>query len=163
MSKDNLVSIEVSSEDLAKVSEALKTIKSVLAPYLVTISTDERQTLPKMNEKTVPFVKKVLEYAESHPEFAPSYVSVPELQKDVAAFDTLNKIGKPFDEIAVALTDTTMLAGSEAYVAALSYYNSVKQGVKMNVAGAKVIFDDLKVKFEEYGAKSVKKTTAGAN
>jgi hypothetical protein len=40
-----------------------------------------------------------------------------------------------------------MLAGSEAYIAALAYYNSVKQAAKMNVPGARAIYDDLSKRF----------------
>ena len=162
MSKENLVSIEIPDSDAAKIAEALNTVKTVLKPYLVSISTEERQTLPKMNEKTVPFVKKVLDYAGSHPEFAPSYLSVPELKKDVDAFEALIKIGKPLEEIAVAITDTTILCGSEAYTAALSYYNAVKQAVRQNVPGAKVIFDDLKTKFEANGTRTKTAGTSAA-
>ncbi len=153
MSKENLVSIKLNAEDVAKVNDALKTLQGILKPYLVTISTDERKTLPKMSERNAPFVKKALEYAESHPQFTPSYLSIPELRIDVEAYDSLDKISKPLEELSAALTDTTMLSGSEAFIAALSYYNAVKQAVKMNVAGAKVIFDDLKVRFENNGPK----------
>jgi hypothetical protein len=156
MSKDNLVSVQISAEDLAKVNEAVKTIQSVLKPYLVTISTEERKTLPKMSEKTVPFVKKVLEYAGTHLEFAPSYLDINELKKDVDAFDALNKIGMPLEELSTSIIDTTILAGSEAYIASLSYYNAVKQAVKMNQANAKVIFDDLKTRFEANAGKTAK-------
>lgn len=156
MDKENLVSIQFTAEDLAKVNEAIKTIKDVIKPYLVTISTEERKTLPKMNEKTVPFVKKVLEYAGSHPEFAPAYLSIPELQIDVEAFDALVRISKPFEEISTSLVDTAMLTGSEAYVAALSYYNAVKRAVMMNVPGAKVVYEDLKTRFEANGIRKDK-------
>ena len=40
-----------------------------------------------------------------------------------------------------------MMAGSEAYIASLSYYNSVKMAAKLNVPGAKPIYDDLKKRF----------------
>ena len=46
------------------------------------------------------------------------------------------------------LDDTTMEAGAESYANSLSYYNSVKQAAKMNVPGAKAIYDDLKKRFE---------------
>jgi hypothetical protein len=164
MSKENLVSIQISDADLNTVNEAYKTIQSVLKPYLVTISTEERKTLPKMNEKTLPFVKKVMEYMVSHSEFSPSYVNPDEMKKDVTAFETLNKIGSPLEELSTAITDTTILAGSEAYIASLAYYNSVKQAVKMNQASAKVIFEDLKTKFEDYGggkAAKAESKTAG--
>jgi len=47
-----------------------------------------------------------------------------------------------------------MLAGSEAYVAALSFYNSVKQAAKLNVPEAKTIYEDLKKRFAGQGVKT---------
>lgn len=47
------------------------------------------------------------------------------------------------------LDDTVMEAGGESYIIALSYYNSVKQATKMNVPGAKSIYEDLKKRFEK--------------
>jgi hypothetical protein len=41
------------------------------------------------------------------------------------------------------------MSGSEAYTAALAYYNSVKQAAKMNVPNAKSIYKDLKQRFEK--------------
>ena len=154
MSMDNQVSVKLSAEDISKIDSALKTINSVLKPYLVTISSDERQELPKMSEKTVPFVQKVLEYAGTHPEFAPAYLNISDLKVDVEGFAALNKIGKPLSELAAAIADTTILCGSEAYTMSLTYYNSVKQAVKMKAPGAKVVFDDLKKRFESNGPKS---------
>jgi hypothetical protein len=156
MSKENLVSIKLTAEEVNKLNEGLKLIKEVLTPYLVTISTDDRKSLPKMNEKNLPFVKKALEYAETHPEFAPSYLSVAELRIDLEAFEALNRFARPLEKLNVSLEDTTILCGSEAYVAALSYYNAVKQAVKMNVAGAKVIYEDLKTRFEANGPRPSK-------
>lgn len=46
-----------------------------------------------------------------------------------------------------------MLAGSEAYAAALSYYNSVKMASKLNVNGAKAIYEDLRKRFEHKSKK----------
>jgi hypothetical protein len=49
------------------------------------------------------------------------------------------------------LRDTQMLAGSEAYTAALAYYNSVKQAAKMNVPNAKTIQEELGKRFKGQG------------
>lgn len=46
------------------------------------------------------------------------------------------------------VNDTEMISGSEAYVAALTYYNSVKAAAKRNVPSSKAISDDLKKRFE---------------
>lgn len=45
------------------------------------------------------------------------------------------------------LDDTSMQAGAESYVNALAYYNAVKQAAKMNIPGAKAIFEDLSKRF----------------
>ncbi len=45
------------------------------------------------------------------------------------------------------LDDTTMVAGAESYVCALTYYNSVKQATKIDIPGAKSIYEDLSKRF----------------
>ena len=42
-----------------------------------------------------------------------------------------------------------MLSGSEAYGEALAYYQSVKQAAKRNIPDAKVIYQDLRKRFEK--------------
>jgi len=46
------------------------------------------------------------------------------------------------------LDDTITVAGSEAYIAALAFYKSVKVAATMNVPGAQEIYDDLSKRFE---------------
>ncbi len=127
--------------------DAFKIIESVLRPYLIALTPEERKQLPKMSDKTVPFVEKTLDYAKSNPQFAPAYMSIPELKIDIDAVHTLTQLARPIDQLREGLGDTMMLAGSEAYIAALAYYNSVKQAAKMNVPGARAIYDDLSKRF----------------
>ena len=100
-----------------------------------------------MGEGTVRFVDKTLEYAGTNPEFLPPYVDIEELKKDVSAVKDLMRIYIPLKQLISMLDDTMMEAGSEAYVAALTYYNSVKVGAKRKVDGAKIIADDLGQRF----------------
>jgi hypothetical protein len=76
------------------------------------------------------------------------------LNKDVNAVNTLSSILKQLEQVTESIDDTMMLAGSEAYIASLSYYNSVKQGTKMNVPNAKIIYEDLKTRFPQKSAKT---------
>jgi hypothetical protein len=147
MSKENTVSIQMAAADLKKIMDAFKTIESTLKPYLIALTPEERKQLPKMSDKTVPFVEKTLDYARSNPQFAPAYMSIPELKIDIEAVYTLTQIARPLDQLGEGISDTMMLAGSEAYIAALAYYNSVKQAAKMNVPGARAIYDDLSKRF----------------
>ena len=61
---------------------------------------------------------------------------------------TLTDLARPIEQLNRTLEDTIILAGSEAYVASLAYYNSVKQAAKMNVPGALPIQDDLSKRFD---------------
>jgi hypothetical protein len=127
MPKENAVSIQIPAAELKKMLDAFKTIESVLRPYLIALTPEERKQLPKMSDKTVPFVEKTLDYAKSNPQFAPAYMSIPELKIDIDAVYTLTQVARPIDQLREGLGDTMMLAGSEAYIAALAYYNLSKR------------------------------------
>lgn len=136
------------------VTEALTAVNNavnVLKPYLVALSADERRALPKMSDGTQPFVQKCLEYCVNDPQFVPPFLDMEGFTDDMNAWNQLMSIFRPVQQLYTNLDDTTMEAGSESYVAALSYYNSVKQAAKMNIPGAKPIFDDLKKRFAANG------------
>ncbi len=147
MSTENVISAEISATDLQTVKDALSTIQSTLAPYLLALTPEQRKTIPKMSDGTEPFVSKVMEYASNDAQFVPPYMDVTEMRKDLDAANQLSPILRTVEQIESNLNDTTMMAGSEAYIASLSYYNSVKMAAKLNVPGAKPIYDDLKKRF----------------
>ncbi|MDZ7340862.1 MAG: hypothetical protein ONB27_05850 [candidate division KSB1 bacterium] len=146
---ENLVSIKIAPADLTKILEAITTIEQTLRPYLISLTPDQRRELPKMSDKTLPFVNKVLDYIAMKPQFAPAYLNVEELKIDLQAVANLTQIYRSIEPLYENLNDTITRAGSEAYVASLAFYNSVKQAAKMNVPDAKTIFNDLKVRFEK--------------
>lgn len=154
MSTKNTVSIAIPDAELQTVKEAIATLKNTLSPYMIAISSVERQKVPKMGDGTMPFVEKVMEYAQEDGQFLPPYMDLDELNKDWEAVKGLMPLLRELQQVESNLNDTVMMAGSEAYVGALSYYNSVKYGAKLNVADAKVIHDDLKQRFlrAKYGS-----------
>jgi hypothetical protein len=158
MSKDNLVSIEMKQEDLQAILDAIAVIKTRL-PNLVALTPGERKELAKMGDKTIAFVEKSLEYAESNAQIVPPYVNVPELRKDIKASEQLNQVARALVQLSDSLNDTALLAGSEAYKAALAFYNSVKAAAKMDIPGTKPIYDDLSKRF----AKSPRKKNIQSN
>ena len=158
MANDNIVSVQISPEDLKKAQEILAGLDAILKPYLVALKPEERAKLPKMGDKTLPFVEKVTEYCEANPEFVPVYMNVENLKIDFQAVNDLTILFRSVEQLANGLNDTIMLSGSEAYTNALTYYNSVKEAGKKNVPNAKTVFEDLKKRFEKAkykkGAKS---------
>ena len=148
MLAENAISFELSGPEKKAIATALSTIESTLESYLIALTIEQRKTLPKMNDGTLPFVEKVMDYAESNPEFVPPYVDKNELKKDLKAREDLQHIGRKIAQLNTLLDDTTLLAGSEAYSASLSYYQSVKQAAKMNIPDAKTIYKDLQKRFD---------------
>ena len=66
---------------------------------------------------------------------------------DLEAVQTLKQVYGPLRQIADLLDDTILLSGSEAYIAALAFYNYVKGAGKAGVPGTDMIYGDLKQRF----------------
>ena len=145
----NQISIQIPESDLKIIREAFSTIRTMFSKYAQSRTPEQRRRMAKMSDGTEAFVMKVMEFAGTDPQFNPPYMDVAELKKDLDAYFQL----KPFDTMANQLanefSDTVMMSGSEAYISALSYYNSVKMAAKMNVPGAKAIFEELRKRFEK--------------
>ncbi len=148
MSKENLVSIQIDGNDLGAMHQKVQELKALLKPHLVALQPKDRQKLPKMKDKSLPFVEKTAEYARSRPEFVPSFMQVDELEIDLKAVADLTQLYRELEQLCAGLNDTIMLSGSEAYRASLTYYNAVKQATKNNVPNAQSVYEDLSKRFE---------------
>jgi len=147
MSTENIISIEITPEDKTAIETALSTLQTTLAKYVIALTPDQKKEILKMSDKTIAFVEKVSDYKTSNPEFVPAYMDAVEFDKDLKAVRELREFQRVTEQQNTSLVDTIMLCGSEAYKAALGYYNSVKQAAKMNVPEAADIYADLKKRF----------------
>ena len=93
-------------------------------------------------------------YAKDDDQFLPPFVKQEKLEKDWIVVKSLMPILRDLQQLGSNLDDTIMVAGSEAYVGALSYYNSVKYGARVNIADAKIIYEDLRKRFERPSSSS---------
>lgn len=150
---ENRISITIPEVDLQVMRDALNTIRETMGQYFSSLTPEQRRRLAKMSDGTEPFVEKVMEYSVTDPQFNPPYMDVAELKKDLDAYSQLKPFVTAASQLEDELSDTAMLAGSEAYAAALSYYNSVKMASKLNVNGAKAIYEDLRKRFEHKSKK----------
>ena len=147
MNKENLVSLSISESELTEIRKAIETLQRNLLPYLLELTKDEKESLAKMGDKTVAFVTKATEHAEAQPKLVPAFIDVAELRKDLEAIEILRPLFNSLNQLSKGLDDTMTIAGSEAYSSALAFYQSVKVGAKLNVAGAQEIYNDLQVRF----------------
>lgn len=155
MSTPNRVSIEIPAAIVADVTNKLNEVRTLLQPYLKALTVEERRTLAKMSDKTIAFVTKVEGYSGTNPEFAPNFMEVPEFEKDMQLVHQVKPLLDICEQLASNLDDTSMLGGSEAYMASLLYYASVKMAAKNGQPGARSIYDDLSVRFPGSSRKPV--------
>jgi hypothetical protein len=147
---------DVLAQATAKINEAA----ALLKPYLLTLTAEERKVMLKKGDKSDSFVNKAFEYAKTNPEFLPFFVNIADFEIDITDSDNLIGIASQALQLCNSLDDTAMVAGSEAYYAALAYYNSVQQASSQNVPGAKVIYEELKKRFALKSRKSDTEATA---
>jgi hypothetical protein len=150
---DNKISLDIPATTLTAVNTALATAKTNLS-FLISLTPNDRLSIPKMGDGTLAFVKKAYEYAKLNPTLVPSYINVEELRKDIETVEKLHSIYALVNELHSRLDDTMMLAGSEAYVASLSFYNAAKAAAKTNIPAAKPVADDLSARFMPHKAKA---------
>ena len=147
MSKENIVSIQVPEKDLQTAIRKIQEVKALMKPHLIALQPNERMTLPKMGDKSLSFVTKATEYAQSRKDFSPPYLNAEELAIDLKAVEDLTRVYRETEQLCKSLDDTIMLSGSEAYAEALAYYQAVKQAAKRNIPDAKAVYQDLRKRF----------------
>jgi hypothetical protein len=92
-------------------------------------------------------LKRRRQFAEQNPTLCPQYFSIFDFNVDFADAHGLWGVLNMAKQLTECLDDTEMIAGSEAYQAALVFYNSVKFAAAQNVPGAKAIYEELKEHF----------------
>jgi len=142
----NLISYELTQERVDEIRNKIAELNKLL-DFTIVLTPDERSILPVMGDKTVAFVEKSLEMAKNNPQLLPPYLDVPELQRDLSTAKQINPLISELEIVLAKLNDTSLAAGSEAYSAALVFYNTVKSAQKTNVSGAESLYNELKQRF----------------
>jgi hypothetical protein len=80
-------------------------------------------------------------------------MDVAELTTDFRSVEALRVLYQPLLRVTEALSDTIMLAGSEAFSGALLFYNSTKNAMKSKIQKAEGIYRDLSARFPGFKKK----------
>jgi len=142
------IDAEITDAQRSAVFASIATIEQNLA-FLVNLTPQERQALPKMGNSTQTFVAKALEIATNNPQFVPPYVDLAAMKKDYDLSVRLQGIEIQLASLCEKASDTAMAAGSEAFVTALTLYNSLKAAAKVNVPGANALATELGERFAQ--------------
>ena len=144
---DDKHSIFIPADILAQVQNLIKQANTLLLPYVTSLTPAERHAILKMGEKTLSFVEKAHEFALQNPNLVPPFLDMTAFDTDFADAHNLWTVLLSSQQLHENLDDTTMVAGSEAYQAALVFYNSVKMAASQDIPGAKAVYEELKKRF----------------
>lgn len=147
----NQISAAISDQTLAQIETKISEIRQLLSPYLVNLTSEERTKLPKMSDKSVSFVSKVMEYIKTNPDLIPPMMDKEEMEKDFKLNQSLQPVFKILKQLSENVSETLMLTGHEAYAQALLYYATVKMAAKTGSPDAKTIQEDLGKRFAGQG------------
>ena len=153
MSTQNQISVEIPDAVITSVVRKLGECKTELAPFMQGLTAEERRDLFKMGDKTVATVQKTQSYVETNPEFIPAYMDVREFNRDVTVVNQLKPIEDLVSQLGVDISDTRMLAGSEALQQSLLYYGQVREADSKGVPSSSAIYEDLQPRFSRKRAR----------
>ena len=148
MSQENKISSEITEAMLTEINESINAINTTMASVLLfNLTASERMGTRSIGDGSLAFVDKALQYADSNPALLPPYLDLPEAKKDFKLARDLYGVLQKVNTLQRAIEDTMMVAGSEAFDAALIFYNSVKGASRVNVPGSQAVSDDLQKQF----------------
>ena len=137
----NNISTSISPQDVKEILTQIKKIDSALK-NLVTLTEEEKKAMPNVGKDTASFVTFVLDIAEKDPDLIPKTVNIDEMKKDAELIRAINKIYAPMKEMVQKLEDSALLASSEAYLPALSIFNSYKNTLRKNMIDSRANFNN---------------------
>lgn len=147
MANENKSNVAIPEAVIANITDLLNQANTALQPYVTALTNEERRAMPKMSDKSQAFVEKIVGYSVSNPEFIPAYMNAADLAIDFANSSGLGPVLRIAEQLSNNLNDTEMVAGSEAFVSSLMFYNNVKQADKNGVPDARSIHEDLQKRF----------------
>ncbi len=125
MHYSNLISTSISKKEIDEILAAIERINKLL-PHLITLSNEEKASLPKVSFSNIDFVNEVLDMVEDNPEQVPESINIPEIRRDIELIESITKILQPLKQLEKKLEDSALLAGSEAYIPSLAIFNSMR-------------------------------------
>jgi hypothetical protein len=134
-------------EVLRDAQTKLNDLNALLSKYELQLTPDERRSMLVMGDKTLGFVEKAYDFAVQNPALVPAYLDMAEFSIDKTDAIGLRTLLNTAQQVVEGIADTEMAAGSEAYQAALVFYNSVKVAAAQDVYGAKAVYEELKKRF----------------
>lgn len=136
-----------SQEELDGFAQDIQSMRTRLAPTLVTLPPDGSKRLQSVGDKTHPFVEQALKYAQDFPHLHPGSFGLAEFQTDWNLTMQLKELIKNLETVVDEFKDTYLAAGGDANEHARAFYKSAKTLADHNVKNAKPVYIELKKRY----------------
>ena len=117
----NLVSLNLSAQDLADIDTAIATLRRVFTPFIA-LQPDDRVEMKKMGPKSREFCEQALSLLESNPQMVPPNLGLAEALADRTALEQLRPRLQQLHQLVERGDDTEMALGSDMMAIALEGY-----------------------------------------
>lgn len=149
MALENLISIEFTQEELTNLDAHLDGIQQILAGKTVNLTPDQRRQYGSIGNQNKLIVDKAKTYMEQYPNWIPSFLDKVEFDKDYAARLQMEQRTQRLQNLTQQLLDTKTLLDHDNYTNSLSFYRMMRYLAGENEAGAKTVYEDMKVLFSK--------------
>lgn len=151
MALDNLITQELTAEEVTSIGQALDTIIGIMERKAVNLTTAERRQYGNVADYNKIFIDKVKTIMEQTPSTVPPTVNKTEFDRDYKLSQQLAEPIRKVNRIAEMFSDTKRIADYDAYSTALAYYQYIKFLSTQNSAGTTAIYSELKKHFKKAG------------
>ena len=121
----NLVSLNLTAQDLADTDAAIATLRRVFA-QMIALQPSQRRDLLKMGDKSEVFCRQTLAVLAANPQIIPPSLDLAEAQADLAALDQLRPRLQQLEQLVERADDTALALGSDIITVALEGYGLLK-------------------------------------
>ena len=125
MATQNLISATLAAQAVTNINAAIATIRAN-APFLISLTKQERSSLPRMGAGSIDFVEKTIAFVQQHPEALPATFNTAEYLKDGALNTPLKPLVALMAQLNEDFDDTGLALGSDLLVQSLDVYAFAK-------------------------------------
>ena len=150
----NIVNTTISQADLTTLNTGSAAIMTLLQPYFVSLTDEERTSLFSLKEENLVFAYLALQQAKNLGNLIPPALStlVANLENDLQYQQQLMEFENNFiKQLTQKVADSKRRAAHEAYVGGLAVYKIIEALASISVDGAQVGYDILKERFANQG------------
>ena len=153
---ENRIDAQITDETLAEIMAAFALIRSKM-PFLISVSREQKKRILRLADGRLPFTEDALKFARDEVTLNPDPLLLTNAEEDLALFKSLSKIMHDIESLKEMVSDTSLVAGSEAYKMARMIYKKAEFNKSMGRPGSDTYYDELGKLYKAQGNRTKRK------